>query len=264
MVHVWVSRGRGGLTPDAREVAAAGLGPAFYVSVSAETARGDGGRATPLDRTKGWRATSSPVPPAPPYFGQLLGNARADMAVAQAEARARGFDTVRFSFFLILSRLWAGVVVFFFLWGERRSLSCLFVCSGGGRRGGQETGPGGRARPFPPHPASPRHPFGCSLLTNKTTAGAKKKKKKQALLVDERGCLVGAPHAAVALVTDEGELVVVPGGDRAPRCLSLERLAELVPVVSRTARIVSDCFVPFPFVSFCSVFAGRSLGRLSF
>jgi hypothetical protein len=95
MVHIWVSRGRGGLSPDPREVAASGRGPALYVSVSAETARRDGEHATPLDRTRGWRAASSPVPPSPPYFGRLLGNARVDMAVAQAEARARGFDTVR-------------------------------------------------------------------------------------------------------------------------------------------------------------------------
>lgn len=53
-----------------------------------------------------------------------------------------------------------------------------------------------------------------------------------ALLVDEEGVLVGAPHSAVAIVTDAGELVVVPGGDRAPVCLTLERLAALVPVVS--------------------------------
>jgi hypothetical protein len=65
----------------------------------------------------------------------------------------------------------------------------------------------------------------------------------QALLVDEAGCLVGAPHSAVALVTDEGELVVVPGGDRAPRSLSLERLAELVPVVSLFSSVFVFVFV---------------------
>jgi len=149
-VHVWVTRGRGGLTADPREVAAAGHAPSLYVSVSAETSRRDGAHATPLDRTRGWRAATSPVPPAPPYFGALLGNARADMAVAQAEARGRGYDC--------------------------------------------------------------------------------------ALLVDEEGCLVGAPHAAVALVTEAGELVVVPGGDRAPRALTLERLAALVPVVRERER----------------------------
>jgi hypothetical protein len=85
---VWVSAGPGGLGLSARDC----VEPSLYALVTSEWADLTEPR---VDRTIGWRATESPVPPQPDYFASLLSPSSLQAAVAQAEAEARDFDVVR-------------------------------------------------------------------------------------------------------------------------------------------------------------------------
>jgi hypothetical protein len=87
-VFVWLTAGRGSFGASTRECVESSL----YAVVTTEWAD----LTQPqVDRTVGWRATATAVPPLPPYFGSLKSPSNLQGAVALAEAQGRGYDVVR-------------------------------------------------------------------------------------------------------------------------------------------------------------------------
>lgn len=82
---LWLTAGRGSFGASTRECVESSL----YAVVTTEWAD----LTQPqVDRTVGWRATATAVPPLPPYFGSLKSPSNLQGAVALAEAQGRGYD----------------------------------------------------------------------------------------------------------------------------------------------------------------------------
>ena len=81
IVKYWVSSGRGGYGLSPNEC----IEPSIYAVATSENTE-------PIDRTIGWKACASPVPPKPAPFGRIKSNNYLQNVLALTEAQDNGVD----------------------------------------------------------------------------------------------------------------------------------------------------------------------------